>query len=119
MKQLIFVLALLALATVADAQSVVINLGTGARTITPTAAQVARIGRLRDIENAERVAQKPPLAAITSEQWLENILISAVKSYVQQANELDAKDACVTYRAASAPTKSTVDTALGGKSPCP
>ena len=118
MKTFIFALALLTLPALVQAQSVVIDLGTGARTVTPTAVQIAKIARLRDIENARRAALTPPLAAITSEQWLQAILVSAVQSYVQQANELDAKDACTTYNAATTAVKNTVNTALGGKSPC-
>ena len=120
MKRIVLTLALLLLAPCSLlAQSISIDLGTGAQTITPTAGQVTAIGRLRDIENARRAAENPPQSAITSEQWLRAILISAVQSYMQQAAAQNAADACVNYKAASASVRNQIDAALGGKVVCP
>lgn len=120
MKRFLFSLALCSLLLApcyALAQSIVIDLGTGPVTMNPTAGQVTSIQRLTDRENVQRKAQTPPVAALTREEYIRNVLVSAVKDYVQQAREYNAKDACDNYAAASAAVKNQVDAALKG-SPC-
>ena len=106
-------------ASVVSAGSITIDLGTGSRVVSTTAAQEAALQRLTDDENVQRAAQKPPLPAFTREEYLRAVMISAVQSYLQQARERDKTTACTTYASATATVRNQIDTALGGKSPCP
>lgn len=101
----------------AHAGSITLNFG-APLTVTTNADQDAALQRVLASVNADRSAGGLSTYA-TVEAWLRDILVSAVKSYQDQAKTMDAGDACATYKALSASAQATIDGVLNGKSPCP
>lgn len=110
-------LLLMMMSPVAHAGTITLNFG-APLTVTTSADQDAALQRMLTRVNAERSAGGFSTYA-TIEAWLRDVLVSAVKSYKEQAKTLDAGDACATYKALSASEQATIDGALNGKSPCP
>lgn len=127
MKRILLALFFLSLSAVAFAQSITIDFGDAGDPVTlvPTANQALKIQAITDDYNKSKgcdiVAKTCPNGTTlqTRAGWLKIILTDAVKNWTQQVAERDAKLACENYQKANTATKNQIDTALGGKSPCP
>ena len=122
MRSLLVVSLCLGLAGGAHAGTVTFNLGGSTVTRTTTANQDTKITRLLAKENALRAARTPPDAALTAEQFLDQLFVAALVGYGQQADTADAGDFCASFKAASGGVRTQITTALSlpaGTSPCP
>ena len=112
----------LALVGSAQAGTITFNLGGTTVTRTTTAGQDTKITRLLAKENALRAARTPPDAALTAEQFLDQLFVAALVGYGQQADTADAGDFCASFKAASGAVRNQITTALSlpaGTAPCP
>jgi hypothetical protein len=103
----------------AEAGTITLNFG-APQTLTTTAPQDAALQRLVARSNADRAGQVPPLPARTIEQYLRDVLITAVGSYFLQAKEAEGEDFCIAWKAKTPAERAAVVTAHGGNEPpCP
>ena len=122
---ILFALFLLALSwsfvTVARGavDTVVIDLGSTPVVLHVNPANKAMLTRLMARENTRRTAQSPPLAALTLEEFMRDLIIDMVRGYKVQSAGHDVADACATFRALSGANQATITAQLGGVSPCP
>lgn len=84
------------------------------KSLTTTAVQDANLEQLR----ARVIDPAIDAPYVTIEEWLLSILRSALVSYLQQAREITANEACETYKTLSAADQQTIRNLLGGKDPC-
>ena len=101
------------------ADQITIELGGTPVVLSVTAMNKAVLTRLLTRENARRAAQTPPLAALTLEQYVRDLIVDMVRGYKVQNAGQDHVDACVTFKTLTAAQQNTIITQMGGTSPCP
>jgi hypothetical protein len=107
---------LLMVSPMASAATITIDFG-APETITPTAKQIAKMEKRLARVNTQRTAQG--LSTLTIEQFLKNASTTIVEQETQEGGDTEAQQSCENYAAATTEVKNTIDTALGGLSPCP
>ena len=83
------------------------------------ATNKAMLTRLLTRENARRAAQSPPLAALSLEEFMRDLIIDMVRGYKVQSAGQDHTDACATFKSLAPAAQATIVARLGGVSPCP
>lgn len=83
------------------------------------ATNKALLARLLTRENTRRVAQSPPMAALTLEQHMRDLIVDMVRGYKVQNDGQGHVEACATFKTLTAAQQTTIITQMGGASPCP
>ena len=115
---LFFTIAL-AISVAHAADTITIDLGGTPVVLSVNATNKALLTRLLTRENARRAAQTPPLAALTLEQYVRDLIVDMVRGYKVQSAGQDHVDACATFNTLTAAQQNTIITQMGGTSPCP
>lgn len=119
MKTLLYTI-LLSVGFVVISEAATITYDFGAPLVrTPTAVQVTRLTEFITDLNARRASRVPPEPDVTIEQYLDSVIFPMVVNYIRQMETKEAESACENYKAANASVRNQINTALGGKSPCP
>lgn len=63
--------------------------------------------------NAERAAENPPRAAVTGDQYLDNLILTSADSWADQEADADRDSLREAFRTASPAQRAGVRTALG------
>lgn len=101
------------------ADSITVDLG-GTPVVLPiNAANKALFMRLMARENTRRAARVPPLAPLTVEAFVRDLIVDMVRGYQVQSTGQDYEDACAAFRALSGANRAAILTQLGEVSPCP
>jgi hypothetical protein len=101
------------------AGTVTFTFGGNPVTLTTTAGQDTFLARLRVRENAHRAALTPSQSALTLEEYVRDIVVTALGRYRLQAETVDQSDACENFRALTVGQRNTIITTLGDRNPCP
>ena len=117
MKLFIFFLVVLFAPLPASAGTITLNFGAPV-TITTTTAEDAALERAR-VALGRRRGREGGVQFATVEAMLREILSDAIVHHKRGADDLDAGDACVAYKALTAAQRNAINAQLGGKSPCP
>jgi hypothetical protein len=112
-------LLLLACTLAHAADAVTIDLGGTPVVLAVNATNKAMLTRMLTRENTRRAAQAPPLAALTLEEFVRDLVIDMVRGYRVQSVGLDHIDACTKFKTLTAAQQNTIITTLNGNSPCP
>lgn len=112
-------LALLLPSFSAAVDTITIDLGGTPLVMPVSTTNKTMLARLLTRENARRAAQLPPLAALTLEQYVRDLIVDMVRGYKVQSAGQDHVDACTAFKALSGVEQTTITTQLGGVSPCP
>jgi hypothetical protein len=82
-------------------------------TVTSNARQDAGIARTLARVNAERAAQRPPLGALTADQYVLATVRAAFDSWTAQSDDEDATTVHLGYTAATPAQRNAARAALG------
>lgn len=117
---LVTICALLLTCSLAHAvDTITIDLGGTPVVLSVNATNKALLARLLTRENARRAAQVPPLAALTLEQYVRDLIVDMVRGYKVQSAGQDYLDACATFQTLTAARQAVIVAEMGGTSPCP
>jgi hypothetical protein len=116
---LVTFMLLLSVTIVYAADTVTIDLG-GTPIVMPiNATNKALLTRMLTRENARRVAQTPPLPAVTLEVFVRDLVVDMIRGYKVQNAGFDYIDACDRFKTLTGAQQNTIITQLNGNSPCP
>jgi hypothetical protein len=120
MQRLSLVLCVLGLMTAPlEAGTITYNFGGTTVTRTTNATQDAKLTRLLAKENLLRAARTPPDAALTLEQYLDQILIADLVARNQQADSYEKGDFCTVFPTLTQAQRNQIMTTGGNNNPCP
>jgi len=95
--------------------SITIDLGGSLIAINPTPKQVQAI----DFITADYNKSVPPGQALTSEQFIELLLVGMLRDYVGHMRKQDGRLACEKFNQLPTQAQAGILNKLDGKSPCP
>jgi hypothetical protein len=115
------VLVLLTSVAAFAVDTVTIDLGGTPSVLSVNAVNKAMLTRMLTRENNRRAALTPPLAALTLEQFVADLVVDMMRGYKQQTAGNDHQDACTRFGNLTAAQQATIIARAewGGFSPCP
>ena len=118
-SMLSLILVLLAASMVYAVDDVTISLGGTPVVLSVNATNKAMLTRLLTRENARRAALSPPLAALTLEQYVRDLIVNMVRGYKVRSAGEDHTEACTVFKTLTGTEQNTIIAQMGGTSPCP